>query len=100
MSHDIVVFKNLLLGKVFGEIPKSRMPETIDFTGFPKFLPEIFQKLDSQKWFWENKKSVFGRNSDFWESLLGKSVFLGWSENCNKIQEVRICEKGASKEDV
>lgn len=100
MSHDIVVFKNLLLGKVFGEIPKSRMSETIDFTGFPKFLPEIFQKWDSQKWFWENKKSVFGRNSDFWESLLGKSVFLGWSENCNKIQEVRICEKGASKEDV
>lgn len=100
MSHDIVFFKNSLLGNVFGEIPKSKTPETIDFTGFPRFFPEIFQKWDSQKWFWENKKSVFGRNSDFWESLLGKFVFLGWSENCNKIQEVRICEKGASKEDV
>lgn len=100
MSHDIVFFKNSLLGNVFGKIPKSKTPETIDFTGFPKFLPELFQKWESQKCFWENEKSVFGRIPDFWESLLGKFVFLGWSENCNKIQEVRICEKGASKEDV
>lgn len=97
MSHDIVIFKNALLGNVFGEIPKSKTPETIDFTGFPKFLPKIFQKWDSQKWFWENEKFVFGRNSDFGESLLGEFVFLGWYENRNKIQEVRLCEKGASK---
>lgn len=100
MSHDIVDFKNSLLGNVFGSFPKSKMSETIDFTDFPKFLPEINQKWESQNCFWENEKFVFGRNSDFWESLLGKFVFLGWSENCNKIQEVRICEKGASKEDV
>lgn len=54
MSHDIVFFKNSLFGNVFGEIPKSKTPETIDFTGFPKFLTEIFQKWDSQKCFWEN----------------------------------------------
>jgi hypothetical protein len=88
LSHDIVVFKNSLLGNVFGEIPKSTMPETIDFTGFPKFLLEIFQKWESQKCFWENKKFVFGRIFDFWESLLGEFVFLGWYENCNKRQEV------------
>lgn len=100
MSHDIVVFKNSLLGNVFGEIPKSRMPKTIDFTGFPKFLPEINQKWESQKCFWENEKFVLGRNSVFWESLLGEFVFLWWSENCKKIQEVRLCEKRASKGDV
>lgn len=54
MSHDIVVFKNSLLGKVFGSFPKSKMPETIDFTSVPGFLPEINQKWESQKCFWEN----------------------------------------------
>lgn len=77
MSHDIVDFKNSLLGEVFGKIPKSKMLETIDFIVFPGFFPEIFQKWESKKWFWENKKSVFGRNSDFWGSLLGKFVFFG-----------------------
>lgn len=75
------------------------MSETIDFTGFPKFLSEIFQKWDSQKWFWENEKFVFGRNSVFGESLLGNLCF--WVlENCNKIQEVCLCEERASKVDV
>lgn len=82
MSHNIVFFKNSLLGNVFGKIPKSKTPESIDFTAFPKFFLEIFQKWDSQKWFWENEKSVFGRNPDFWET------FLGVLENCNKRQEV------------
>ena len=82
MSHNIVFFKNSLLGNVFGKIPKSKTPETIDFTAFPKFFLEIFQKWDSQKWFWENEKSVFRRNPDFWET------FLGVLENCNKRQEV------------
>ena len=77
MSHDIVVFKNSLLGNVFREIPKSRMPETIDFTGFPKFLQEIFQKWESQKCFWENEKFVFGRIFDFWETFLGNLCFWG-----------------------
>lgn len=53
------------------------MPETIDFTGFPKFLPEINQKWESQKCFWENEKFVFGRIPDFWESLLGNLCFWG-----------------------
>lgn len=96
MSHDIVFFKNSLLGNVFGGIPKSKMSETIDFTDFPKFLPEINQKWESQKCFWENEKSVFGRNPDFWETFLGIYVF-GVLENCNKIQEVCLCEKRASK---
>lgn len=100
MSHDIVFFKNSLLGNVFGEIPKSKTLETIDFTGFPRFFTEIFQKWESKKCFWENEKLVFGKNSVFWESLLGKFVFLGWYENCNKIQEVRLCEKGVTKGDV
>lgn len=88
MSHDIVVFQKSFLGNVFGKISKSKMLETIDFTDFPKFLPEINQKWESQKCFWENEKSVFGRIFDFWESLLGEFVFLGWYENCNKRQEV------------
>ena len=76
------------------------MPETIDFTAFPRFATEIFQKWETKKCFLENEKSVFGRIPDFWESLLGKFVFFGWSENCKKIQEVRLCEKRASKVDV
>lgn len=90
MSHDIVFFKNSLLGSVFGSFPKTKMSESIDFTGFSIFLPEIKRKWESQNWFWGNEKFVFGRNSDFGESLLGEFVFLGWSENCNKIQEVRL----------
>lgn len=77
MSHNIVVFKNLFLGNVFGKIPKSKMPETIDFTDFPRFSTEIFQKWEFQKCFWENKKSVFGRNLDFWETFLGNLCFWG-----------------------
>lgn len=99
MSHDIVFFLKSLLGEVFGKIPKSKMPETIDFTGVPRFFPEIFQKWEFQKCFWENEKSVFGRNPDFWEIFLGNLCF--WVlENCNKIQEVCLCEERASKVDV
>ena len=83
MSHDIVIFKNALLGNVFGSFPKSRMPETIDFTGFSKFLPEINQKWESQNCFWENEKFVFGRNPDFWETFFGNLCFLG----CEKLQQ-------------
>ena len=82
MSHNIVVFKNSLLGSVFGSFPKFKTPETIDFTGFPKFFTEINQKRETKKCFWENEKFVFGRISDFWET------FLGVLENCNKRQEV------------
>lgn len=77
MSHDIVFFKNSLLGNVFGRFPKFKMSETIDFTGFPKFLPEINQKWESQKCFWENEKFVFGRIFDFWETFLGNLCFWG-----------------------
>lgn len=98
MSHNIVVFKNSLLGNVFGEIPKSRMSETIDFTGFPKFLPELFQKWESQKCFWENEKSVFGRIPDFWESLLGKFVFLGGRKIATKYRRCAYAKKGLQRE--
>lgn len=53
------------------------MPETIDFTSFPRFAQEIFQKWEFQKCFWENEKSIFGRNPDFWETFLGNLCFLG-----------------------
>lgn len=99
MSHNIVFFKNSLLGNVFGKIPKSKTPETIDFTAFPKFFLEIFQKWDSQKWFWENEKSVFGRNPDFWETFLG-NIFGGVGKLQQKTGGVRLCEKWDSKVDV
>lgn len=75
MSHNIVFFKNSLLGNVFGKNPKSKTPETIDFTGVPKFLSEMYQKWESQKCFWENGKIVFGRIFVFGESFLGKYPF-------------------------
>ena len=99
MSHDIVFFKNSLLGNVFGSFPKSKTPETIDFIGFPKSLPEINQKWESQKCFWENKKFVFGRISDFWEIFLGNLCFWGGRKS-QQNKEVRICEKWVTKGDV
>ena len=100
MSHDIVIFKNSLLGEVFGKIPKFKTPETIEFTGVPKFLPEINQKWESQKWFWENEKSVFGRNPDFWETFLGNLCFWVVGKLQQKTGGVRLCEKWDSKVDV
>lgn len=94
MSHNIVFFKNSLLGNVFGKIPKSKTSETIDFTAFPEFFLEIFQKWDSQKWFWENEKSVFGKH--FW----GICVFGGVGKLQQKTGGVRLCEKWDSKVDV
>lgn len=98
MSHNIVFFKNSLLGNVFGKIPKFKTPETIDFTGFPKFLPEINQKWESQKCFWENEKSVFGRNPDFWETFLGNLCFWGWLWNRNKIRRCAYAKNGLQRE--
>lgn len=42
------------------------------------------------------KNSFLGEFPIFGKHFWGICVF-GWSENCNKIQEVRLCEKGASK---
>lgn len=93
MSHDIVFFKNSLLGNVFGKIPKSKTSETIDFTAFPEFFLEIFQKWDSQKWFWENEKSVFGRNPDFWETFLGNLCFWGCWKIATKDRRCALMRK-------
>lgn len=93
MSHNIVIFKNSLLGNVFWKIPKFKTPETIDFTDFSKFLPEIFQKWESQKCFWENEKFVFGRISDFWETFLGNLCFWVVGKLQQKTGGVRLCEK-------
>ena len=46
------------------------------------------------------QKICFWENSRLLGSILEKFVFLGWSENCKKIQEVRLCEKRASMVDV
>lgn len=97
MSHDIVFFKNSLLGNVFGIIPKSKTPETIDFTGFSKFLPEINQKWESQKCFWENEKSVFGRNPDFWETFLGNLCFLRCWKIATKYRRCAYAKKGLQR---
>lgn len=98
MSHDIVFFKNSLLGNVFGKIPKSKTPETIDFTGFPRFFPEIFQKWEFQKCFWENEKLVFGRNSvfgnHFWENL----CFWGGMKIATKYRRCAYAKKGLQRE--
>lgn len=77
MPHNIVDFQNSFLGNGFAKNPKSKTLETIDFTGVPKFLPEINQKWESQKCFWENEKSVFGKNPDFWETFLENLCFWG-----------------------
>lgn len=77
MSHNIVDFQNSFLGNGFAKNPKSKTLETIDFTGVPKFLPEINQKWESQKCFWENEKSVFGKH--FWRICV-----FGVVENRNK----------------
>lgn len=100
MSHNIVFFKNSLLGSVFGSFPKFKMLETIDFTGFPKFFPEIKRKWESQNWFWENEKSVFGRNPDFWEAFLEICVFGVVGKLQQNTGGVRLCEKWVTKGDV
>lgn len=62
MSHDIVDFQKSFLGNVFGEIPRFKKPETIDFIDFSKFFPEIYQK-------WEFQKCFFGKwKKRFWEN--------------------------------
>lgn len=98
MSHNIVVFKNSLLGSVFGSFPKFKTPETIDFTGFPKFLTEINQKRESKKCFWENEKFVFGRISDFWETFLGKLCFWGGMKIATKYRRCAYAKKGLQRE--
>ena len=45
-------------------------------------------------------KIRFWENFRFLGNIFGEVVFLGWYENCNKIQEVRLCEKRVTKGDV
>ena len=74
MSHDIVIFQNAVLGNVFGDFTKSRMPKTLDFTAF-QILSQNKAKWESQKCFWENEKSFFGKIPIFRKLLLGKYCF-------------------------
>ena len=99
MSHNIVVFKNSLLGNVFGSFPKFKTPETIDFTSFPRFAPEIFQNGSPRNGFGKIENPFLGE-IPILGSVFGKFVFWGVVENRNKIQEVRLCEKKVSKVDV
>ena len=98
MSHNIVFFKNSFLGSVFGSFPKFKILETIDFTGFPKFFPEIKRKWESQNWFWENEKSVFGRIPDFWETFLGNFGFWGGRKIATKYRRCAYAKNGLQRE--
>ena len=62
MSHNIVILKIMFLGNVFGEFPKSKVPETLDFTGFTNLFPEINENRKPKNIFGEMGKSVFGEN--------------------------------------
>lgn len=82
MPHDIVDFKNSFLGNAFGKIPKFKMTETLDFTDFPKFFPEIYQKWEAQKCFWENEKIIFGRIFILGKSFLGVKIAIKYRRCC------------------
>lgn len=62
MSHNIVILKIMFLGNVFGEFPKYKVPETLDFTGFPNLFPEINENRKPKNIFGEMEKSVFVEN--------------------------------------
>lgn len=73
MSCDIVIFKIVFLGNIFGDFSKSRVPETIDFARFPNLFPEMNENGKSKNIFGEMGKSVFGENLPF----SGNFLFLG-----------------------
>jgi len=62
VSHNIVILKIMFLGNVFGEFPKYKVPETLDFTGFPNLFPEINENRKPKNIFGEMGKSVFVEN--------------------------------------
>lgn len=90
MSHNIVILKIMFLGNVFGEFPKSKVPETLDFTGFPNLFPEINENRKPKNIFGEMGKSVFGRICHFQE------IFLFW-ENEIWENEIYFWEKSQQK---
>lgn len=70
LSHDIVIFKILFLGNIFGEFPKSKVPETLDFPASPNPSPEINKNGKPKNVFGKTGKYVFGKISPefhFWE---------------------------------
>lgn len=53
----------MFLGNIFGEFPKSKVPETLDFPTFPNPLPEINKNGKPKNIFGKTGKCVFGRIS-------------------------------------
>ena len=76
--------------------PKCRKP--LILLVFPDLSQKYFKNGNPRNGFGKMKNSFLGEipilGKCFWEF-----VFLG-VENCNKIQEVRLCEKETLKEDV
>ena len=73
-------FSNYVFGKLFGEFPKSKVPEILDFPTFPNPSPEINKNGKPKNIFGKTGKCVFGRISPkfhFWE--------IQFWENRNKI---------------
>lgn len=70
LSHNIVNFKIMFLGNIFGKFPKSKVPEILDFPASPNPFPEINKNGKPKNVFWKTGKYVFGKISPefhFWE---------------------------------
>ena len=89
MPHNIVNFKIMFLGNIFGEFPKFKVPETLDFPASPNPSPEINKNGKPRNVFGKTGKCDFGRISPkfhFWE--------IGFRKNRNIIQEALMRKIG------
>lgn len=77
MSCDIVIFKIVFLGNIFGDFPKFRVLENIDFTGFPNLFPEMNENEKPKNIFGEMGKAFLGKIYHFRETffIFGKCNF-------------------------
>ena len=63
LPHDIVIFKILFLGNIFGEFPKFKVPETLDFPASLNPSPEINKNGKPKNVFGKTGECVFGKIS-------------------------------------